>query len=94
MLSHELTYTQARANLRSTLDEVIDNHSIVVIRSQNKPGVALIAESELTAMMETIHLFRSPANARRLLDALDEADDYNGPANDDIQAVAKELGFD
>jgi antitoxin YefM len=94
MLSHELTYTQARANLRLTLDEVIDNHSIIVIRSHNKPGVALIAESELTALMETIHLFRSPANARRLLDALDEADNHKEPAKDDIQVVAKELGFD
>ena len=32
----------------------------------------MIAESDLNSLMETVYLFRSPANARRLLDSLDE----------------------
>jgi antitoxin YefM len=35
--------------------------------------VALIAESDLTSLFETVYLLRNPANDRRLLDAIAES---------------------
>ena len=69
-MSISLTYTQARANLAKLLDEVSLNKEVVIINRKNSENVALISESELSCILETAHLLRSPKNAQRLLKAL------------------------
>jgi len=54
MLSEEKTYSQARQNLASTLDDVVDNNTVIVIKRRSGRDVALIAADELS--METVHL--------------------------------------
>lgn len=66
----QTTYTKARENLASLLDQVVDEREIIIIERRNKPNVALIAENELTSLKETAYLLRSPQNAARLLNAL------------------------
>ena len=66
----QTTYTKARENLASLLDQVVDEREIIIIERRNKPNVALIAEDELTSLIETAYLLRSPQNAARLLNAL------------------------
>ena len=65
-----VTYSRARANLASLLDEVSSNKEIVIVSRKKAENVALISESELSSLLETVHLLRSPKNARRLLTAL------------------------
>jgi antitoxin YefM len=73
MFSHEITSpTEARAGFFQLLDRVAENHQICIINRRDGENVAMIAESDLNSLMETVYLFRSPANARRLLDSLDE----------------------
>jgi len=67
------TYTWARANLGHLLKEVTDNRETVIIRRRGGEGVALVAADELCSLRETVHLLRSPANARRLFAALARA---------------------
>jgi antitoxin YefM len=74
MLSKETSYSQARANLASILDEVVDEQQIVIIKRRNQKNVALIAENELSSLLESVYLLRSPENARRLYRALDWTD--------------------
>ena len=69
-MSIQLTYTQARANLARLLDEVSSNREIVIINRKKAEDVALISASELSSLIETAHLLRSPKNAERLLNAL------------------------
>ena len=69
----QTTYSQARAELAKLLDQVIHNREVVVIRRRGEEEVAMIAASELTSLMETAYLLRSPANAERLLSALSRA---------------------
>jgi len=69
----QTTYTQARARLASLLDEVADNRDVVVIRRRGREDVALISAAELSSLMETGYLLRSPKNAKRLLAALARA---------------------
>jgi antitoxin YefM len=69
----ETTYTQARANLKSLLDEVTENGEQVIIHRRHGDDVALIAADELRGLIETVHLLRSPKNAQRLLRALRRA---------------------
>ena len=71
MLSKETSYSQARANLASILDEVVDQQQIFIIKRRNGKNVALIAEDELSSLLESVYLLRSPENSRRLHHALE-----------------------
>ncbi len=69
----QTTYTKARANFAKLLDEVTKNRETVIIERRGAEKVAMIAQSELSSLLETAHLLRSPKNAERLLAALDRA---------------------
>ncbi len=73
MLTSETSYTHARDHLASLLDKVVDDQEIVVIKRRDRPNVALIAESELSSLLETVYLLRSPENAKRLFAALERS---------------------
>ena len=49
-----------------------ESHQVCIINRRDGENVALIAESDLNSLIETVYLFRSPANAQRLLDAMAE----------------------
>lgn len=67
------SYSQARAELATLMDRAVDDREIIIIERRGRPAVALIAADELRGMEETLHLLRSPANAARLLTALERA---------------------
>ena len=69
-MSINVTYSRARANLAKLLDEVSSNNEVVIVSRKKAENVALISESELSSLLETVHLLRSPKNAQRLLSAL------------------------
>jgi antitoxin YefM len=69
----QTTYTEARKRLATLLDSAGDDREVVIITRRNHGDVALIAADELRSLEETAHLMRSPANARRLLEALDRS---------------------
>jgi len=69
----QTTYTKARANFAKLCNEVAENREIVIINRRGNEDVALMAADELSSLIETAHLLRSPKNARRLLSALKRA---------------------
>lgn len=69
----ETTYTALRENLASYLDRVVDDREVVVVKRRGARDVAIIAADELAGLEETAYLLRSPANARRLREALAES---------------------
>lgn len=69
----QTTYTNARQNLAKLLSEVSENREIVYVTRRKGERVAMISEDELSGLLETVHLLRSPKNARRLLAALNRA---------------------
>ena len=69
----QTTYTQARGTLAKLMDQVTHDREVVVIQRRGEEDVAMIAASELEALLETAYLLRSPANAERLLSALGRA---------------------
>ncbi len=68
----ETTYTGARRNLASLMDQVTDTREPVYIRRRGKEDVALIAARELGSRAETERLLSSPKNAERLRQAEEE----------------------
>lgn len=92
-MSISLTYTQARANLAKLLDEVSLNKEVIIINRKNAENVALVSESELSGILETAHLLRSPKNAQRLLKALLEVqNEKNTPQS--LEDLKKEFGLE
>lgn len=72
-MSQEITYSQVRANLAQILDRVAENREIVTIVRRNGADVALIAAEELSSLLESVYLLRSPANAKKLFSAMEWA---------------------
>lgn len=67
------TYTKARANFAKLCNQVVEDREIVIINRRGHEDVALVAVDELSSLIETAHLLRSPKNAQRLLAALNRA---------------------
>ncbi len=87
------TYAQARARLAKLLDEVAENRETVVIRRRKGEAVAMIAASELSSLIETAHLLRSPRNAERLLAALKRARAGDGKVMT-VEQLRRELALE
>jgi antitoxin YefM len=92
-MAHRTTYTAARANFATLCDRVTDDREVIIISRRNSRDVALVAANELTSLMETAHLLRSPKNARRLLSALNRAKARKGKT-ESIDKLRQELGLD
>jgi antitoxin YefM len=69
----ETTYTVLREKLASYLDQVIDDREVVIVRRRGARDVAILPADELSSLMETAYLLRSPKNAERLLQSLAES---------------------
>jgi antitoxin YefM len=70
MFTETVSYSEARDRLSSLMDTVEATRDAIVITRRGHANVVLIAQDELSSLQETAHLLRSPANARRLLEAL------------------------
>ncbi len=67
-----ITASEARKNLFGLIEQVNDDRNPVEITSRRGDAV-LISRMDYEALEETAHLLRSPANARRLLESLAQA---------------------
>ena len=92
-MTTQITYSKARANLAALLDEVTANRGIVIINRREAEDVALVAASELSSLLETAHLLRSPKNAERLLTALNRAKSKRLKPQSIVE-LRREMGLD
>ena len=89
----ETTYTRLRDNLATVLDQVVADQEVVIVRRRGSPDVALIPAGELAGLMETAHLLRSPANAKRLLRARRRAEGRRGKVST-VEQLRREMGIE
>jgi len=73
VMTIETTYSQAREQLKSLMDQAVEDREVILVRRRSGGDVAMIAADELCALLETAHLLRSPKNAQRLLASLQRA---------------------
>ena len=69
----EASYSQARQNFKVFLDRAAEGGETILVKRRNGADVAMIAACELSSILETAHLLRSPRNAKRLRSALKSA---------------------
>lgn len=67
-----MTASEARKNLFPLIEQVNNDRQPVEITSKHGDAV-LMSRADYDALEETAYLLRSPANARRLLESLDQA---------------------
>lgn len=60
----------ARAQLARTMERICNDHAPVIITRRGEPSVVMLSLEDYHAPEETAHLLRSPANARRPLEAI------------------------
>lgn len=87
------TYSQARENLATLLNQVTKNRETATITRHGNEDVALVPAEELSGLLETAHLLRSSANAKRLLTALRRAQTKKLPPTS-LDSLRRELDFD
>ncbi|WP_019505726.1 type II toxin-antitoxin system Phd/YefM family antitoxin [Pleurocapsa sp. PCC 7319] len=89
MLAQQTNYTNLRQNLASILDQAIAERSVIVVTRQGKEDVAILAADELSNILETLHLFKSPANAQKLIAAMERADAIENEPDLKSQSLAE-----
>lgn len=67
-----MTASQARKNLFPLIEQVNNDRQPIEITSKRGDAV-LMSRADYDALEETAYLLRSPANARRLLESLEQA---------------------
>ena len=67
-----LTYTAARENLARTMQQVCEDHDTVVITRRRDEAVVMMSLEDYESLEETAYLLRSPRNAQRLREAVDQ----------------------
>jgi len=80
-----ISYTAARANLAKTMRKVCDGHEAVIITRRDNDAVVMLSLEDYEALTETANLLRSPRNARRLLDAIEELGGGGGKERDLVE---------
>jgi antitoxin YefM len=73
-----ITYSSARANLAKTMDRVCNDHEALIITRSGEQSVVMLSLEDYKSLEETAYLLRSPANARRLLAAMEALESGKG----------------
>lgn len=77
-----MSYTESRARYADVLDSVINDREEVVITRAGHDPVVIVSLADYESLRETAYLMRSPANARRLLDAMERLEAGSGQPHD------------
>jgi antitoxin YefM len=81
-----MTFTDFLADDAAVLDAVADGAEEVVVTRPGREPVVIVPLAEYESLKETLHLLGSPANARRLLDAIEQLESGHAVAHDLIDA--------
>jgi len=67
-----ITYSEFRRKLADTMDRVADDRAPVLITRRGGRPAVLLSVEDYESYEETLHLLRSPRNAARLEEAIQE----------------------
>jgi antitoxin YefM len=68
-----VNFSDARNNLKAVLDRVVEDADVTIIHRRDAEDVVVMSLAEWNSWQETTYLRASPANARRLNEALAQA---------------------
>jgi len=77
-----MSYSESRARYAQTLSAVTDDREEVVITRAGHEPVVIVSLEDYESLKETAYLLRSPANAKRLLGAIERLESGEGTEHD------------
>jgi antitoxin YefM len=81
-----MSYSDSRAHYADVLDSVVDDREEVIITRAGHEPVVIVSLDDYESLRETAYLMRSPANARRLLDAMERLEAGGGEAHEPFES--------
>ena len=67
-----VNFSEARNNLKSVLDQVVDDVDYTVITRRDSENAVVMSLDTFNSYMETFHLLRSPANVVHLTKSIEQ----------------------
>ncbi|MDY6972115.1 MAG: type II toxin-antitoxin system prevent-host-death family antitoxin [Thermodesulfobacteriota bacterium] len=67
-----INFSEARNNLKSVLDQVVDDADYTVITRRDAEDAVVMSLETFNSVMETFYLLRSPANASHLTKSIEQ----------------------
>ncbi|HEN3482504.1 TPA: YoeB-YefM toxin-antitoxin system antitoxin YefM [Yersinia enterocolitica] len=67
-----ISYSEVRQNLSTTMVQTVEDRAPILITRQNGTSCVLMSLEEYESLEETAYLLRSPANAKHLMDSIEE----------------------
>jgi antitoxin YefM len=67
-----VNFSEARNNLKSVLDQVIDDADYTIITRRDSKDAVVMSLESFNSFMETFYLLRSPANAAHLTKSIEQ----------------------
>ncbi len=83
---HTISDTHFHSHLNQTLDQVVENHTPMLITRQNGKQAVVMGLDDFHAYEETAYLMASPKNAERLNQAIAEVEAGKITQHDLIEA--------
>lgn len=80
-----ISYTESRARYAEVLDGVVNDREEVIVTRSGHESVVIVSLDDYESLRETSYLMRSPANARRLLDAMENLEAGRGVTRELIE---------
>ncbi len=80
-----MSYTESRARYAEVLDGVTNDREEVVITRAGHDPVVIVSLDDYESIKEIAYLMRSPANARRLLDAMERLESGRGETHEPLE---------
>ncbi len=81
-LMDAITYSAARAKLASNMDRVCENHEPLIITRNSQQSVVMLSLADYQALEETAYLLRSPANVKRIINAVEQLNNGAGQVHE------------
>ena len=67
-----INFSEAKGNLKGVIDQVIADADYTVIARRDAPDAVVMSLDTFNALMETVHLLKSPANAAHLARSIEQ----------------------
>lgn len=65
-----ITFSDARASLKTVMDDVCKDHNPTLVTRVNGEHVVMMSLADFNSMEETMYLLSSPKNANRLMESI------------------------
>ena len=73
-----ITYSEARANLKGIMDQVVSDRTHVVVTRQKAEAIVMGSLEDWNAIEETMYLLSNRTNADRLRQSIEQLDGDGG----------------